>query len=245
MSFFCSSKIKAHESKTGPLTLSVLTFTNMPFVLNLCAMEKITWWNDSCENEFSVSASRSSDSNRSIHDRARKNKTLFDVVCLFWAWQHFGDPARIACWCRSSQRKTDVIEASRHCYCLMKYGVNWRILFCVSVQSKLSRNMTTSEVDKCFKESREELVSSHSQKWSSKQNMWVWNPRSLKEKRSLPCQGLFTLRLKKSSRKATARSNILKECWIFSQKCHYHFREQVVVWIKAKRQGKWKQNMKR
>ena len=40
--FFCSSKITARESKTDPLTLSVLTFTNMPFVLTLCEMEKIT-----------------------------------------------------------------------------------------------------------------------------------------------------------------------------------------------------------
>ena len=47
LTFYCSSKITARESKTGPLTLSVLIFTNMPFVLTLYEIVKITLWNDS------------------------------------------------------------------------------------------------------------------------------------------------------------------------------------------------------
>ena len=40
-SFFCSSKITSCESKTGPLTLSVLTFANMLFVFTLRVLVKL------------------------------------------------------------------------------------------------------------------------------------------------------------------------------------------------------------
>ena len=39
--FFCSSKITSCESKTGPLTLSVLTFANILFVLTLRVLVKL------------------------------------------------------------------------------------------------------------------------------------------------------------------------------------------------------------
>ena len=39
--FFCSSKISSCKSKTGPLTLSVLTFANMLFVLTLRVLVKL------------------------------------------------------------------------------------------------------------------------------------------------------------------------------------------------------------